>query len=154
MLKLPNRPTAIFAYNDFMAVGAIKALKEAGIKIPGDMALFSLTVVMIWKSFPFQIIVLLAGLQAIPGDLYEATEVACLTSGQLTVRVAKTGKWSVEFIDGEKPIARSVGRGGGFLDTPDGRFMSQTLGLGVGENVYGLGERFTPFVKPNHYPQV
>ncbi len=39
LLKLSKRPTAIFAYNDFMAVGAIKALKEAGIKIPGDMAL-------------------------------------------------------------------------------------------------------------------
>lgn len=39
LLKLPKRPTAIFAYNDFMAVGVIRALKEAGIRIPGDMAL-------------------------------------------------------------------------------------------------------------------
>jgi LacI family transcriptional regulator len=41
LLTLPpnRRPTAIFAYNDFMAVGVIKALKEAGVKVPDDMAL-------------------------------------------------------------------------------------------------------------------
>lgn len=52
-------------------------LKDLGITKPpiwlgGDLALFSLIVVMIWKSFPFQIVVLLAGLQSIPGDIYEA----------------------------------------------------------------------------------
>ncbi|MEZ4639924.1 MAG: hypothetical protein R2856_34015 [Caldilineaceae bacterium] len=31
--------------------------------------------------------------------------------------------------------------------TPDGRFAHEQLSLGVGETVYGLGERFTPFVK-------
>jgi ABC-type sugar transport system permease subunit len=55
-------------------------LKGFGVSRPpiwlgADLALFSLTVVMIWKSFPFQLIVLMAGLQAIPGDLYEAAEV-------------------------------------------------------------------------------
>jgi LacI family transcriptional regulator len=39
LLKLPNRPTAIFAYNDLMAVGVLKALKQAGLRIPQDMAL-------------------------------------------------------------------------------------------------------------------
>lgn len=39
LLKLPARPTAIFAYNDLMAVGVLKALKQAGLKIPQDMAL-------------------------------------------------------------------------------------------------------------------
>jgi alpha-D-xyloside xylohydrolase len=35
----------------------------------------------------------------------------------------------------------------GFVDTPEGRFIHEQLALGVGECVYGLGERFTPFVK-------
>ena len=39
LLKLSRRPTAIFCYNDHMAVGAIKALKEAGGSVPGEMAL-------------------------------------------------------------------------------------------------------------------
>jgi multiple sugar transport system permease protein len=30
---------------------------------------------MVWKSFPFQMVVLLAGLQAIPAELYEAATV-------------------------------------------------------------------------------
>lgn len=33
-----NRPTAIFAANDQMAFGAIKAIKEEGLKIPEDIA--------------------------------------------------------------------------------------------------------------------
>ncbi len=39
LLKLHPRPTAIFAYNDMMAIGVLKALKEAGLKIPEDISL-------------------------------------------------------------------------------------------------------------------
>lgn len=39
ILKLGHRPTAVFAANDEMAVGAIKALKEEGFHIPKDMAI-------------------------------------------------------------------------------------------------------------------
>jgi alpha-D-xyloside xylohydrolase len=72
---------------------------------------------------------------------------ASLTSGVLTVRVAKSGGWRVEFLDGEKPITHSGWRGMGFVDTPEGRFIHEQLGLSVGECVYGLGERFTALVK-------
>ncbi len=71
---------------------------------------------------------------------------ATLTSGRLTARVAK-GEWRVEFRDGDRVITGSGWRALGFMDTPDGRFMVEQLDLGVGECVYGLGERFTPFVK-------
>lgn len=33
------------------------------------------------------------------------------------------------------------------METPDGNFMRAQMDLDVGEKVYGLGERFTPFVK-------
>jgi LacI family transcriptional regulator len=39
LLRLPDPPTAIFAFNDLMAVGAIQAAGEAGRSIPGDLAL-------------------------------------------------------------------------------------------------------------------
>lgn len=39
LLSLPNRPTAIFARNDFTAIGAMSAIKEAGLKIPEDIAI-------------------------------------------------------------------------------------------------------------------
>lgn len=38
LLDLENRPTAIFAMNDLMAAGCIRALNEAGLSIPKDMA--------------------------------------------------------------------------------------------------------------------
>jgi DNA-binding LacI/PurR family transcriptional regulator len=39
LLSLPNRPTAVFARNDFTAIGAMTAIKEAGLSIPGDIAI-------------------------------------------------------------------------------------------------------------------
>jgi len=38
LLALENRPTAIFAANDSMAIGALSALRESGVDIPGEMA--------------------------------------------------------------------------------------------------------------------
>lgn len=39
LLQLPKRPTAVFAFNDDMAVGAMKAIFEAGLKVPGDISM-------------------------------------------------------------------------------------------------------------------
>ena len=77
----------------------------------------------------------------------DGAQAATLTSGRLTVRVEKTGDWRVEFKDGDQVITGSGWRGMGIIDTPTGRYMHEQLALGVGECVYGLGERFTPFVK-------
>ncbi|MBO3769214.1 MAG: alpha-xylosidase [Thermoproteota archaeon] len=74
-------------------------------------------------------------------------KVAMLTSGRLTVRVEKEGEWLVTFRDGEKIITSSGWRAMGFVDTPEGRYTREQLSLKVGECVYGLGERFTSFVK-------
>lgn len=38
LLKLPDPPTAIFAASDLMAIGAMTAIKEAGLKVPNDVA--------------------------------------------------------------------------------------------------------------------
>lgn len=35
----PDRPTAIFAFNDLMAIGAIKAAREAGLRVPEDISI-------------------------------------------------------------------------------------------------------------------
>jgi LacI family transcriptional regulator len=39
LLGLADRPTAIFAANDLMAIGALQALREAGIAVPAEMAI-------------------------------------------------------------------------------------------------------------------
>jgi alpha-D-xyloside xylohydrolase len=72
---------------------------------------------------------------------------ATLTSGRLSVRVEKAGDWRIDFNDGQRTITSSGWRGMGFVETPEGQFIHEQLNLGVGEYVYGLGERFTAFVK-------
>ena len=76
----------------------------------------------------------------------DGADAATLTSGQLTARVQK-GSWQIEFKDGDRVITSSGPRALAVMDTPDGRFMVEQLNLGVGECVYGLGERFTAFIK-------
>ncbi|HEY0510750.1 MAG TPA: LacI family DNA-binding transcriptional regulator [Thermoanaerobaculia bacterium] len=39
LLALAPRPTAVFAANDSMAIGCLFALREAGVQVPGDVAL-------------------------------------------------------------------------------------------------------------------
>ncbi|MEH0406469.1 alpha-xylosidase [Streptomyces sp. B21-089] len=72
-----------------------------------------------------------------------------LTSGPLTLRMDGDGPWGVTFLDGDgKRLTRVDPKGTAFATTPDGvHHMIAQLALDVGENVYGLGERFTPYVK-------
>jgi alpha-D-xyloside xylohydrolase len=74
-------------------------------------------------------------------------QAATLSSGRLAVRVHKGGDWRVEFIDGERIITASGPRAASYMETPEGNYILEQLDLAVGECVYGLGERFTPFVK-------
>jgi LacI family transcriptional regulator len=38
LLKLRNRPDAVFCYNDLTAIGAMEAVRAAGLAVPGDIA--------------------------------------------------------------------------------------------------------------------
>lgn len=70
-----------------------------------------------------------------------------LTSGKLSARVSKSN-WAVEFIADNKIVTQSPSRGTGLMNVEsEGPYMMGQLTLGVGECVYGLGERFTAFVK-------
>jgi alpha-D-xyloside xylohydrolase len=72
---------------------------------------------------------------------------ARLTSGELSIRIHKGENWLIEYLGGDQVLTSSGRHGLGFVDTPLGRFVHEQLNLGVGEYVYGLGERFTPFIK-------
>jgi alpha-D-xyloside xylohydrolase len=72
---------------------------------------------------------------------------ATLTTGQLSVHVHKGDDWLVEYKADEQAVTSSSWRGMGFVDTPNGRFIHEQLNIGVGECIYGMGERFSAFVK-------
>jgi LacI family transcriptional regulator len=39
LLELPERPTAIFAFNDNIAIGAIQAARARGLRVPDDVSI-------------------------------------------------------------------------------------------------------------------
>jgi alpha-D-xyloside xylohydrolase len=82
-------------------------------------------------------------------------------SGGLTVRVKRDG-WGMEFVGGGGVLTETGFRNMGWMTVDDGpadaatwiereagrtAYMKEELRLGVGECIYGLGERFTAFVK-------
>jgi alpha-D-xyloside xylohydrolase len=77
----------------------------------------------------------------------DSGECATLTSGELTARVKKDS-WCMSFEAGGRVLTTSGWRGMAYMQTADhGNHVVEQLSLGVGECVYGLGERFTAFVK-------
>lgn len=73
---------------------------------------------------------------------------AILRSGDLSVHVAKGSEWKVDFYRGNELLTSSRQRSMAYIKEGRTRaFVREELDLGVGEWVYGLGERFTSFVK-------
>jgi alpha-D-xyloside xylohydrolase len=73
---------------------------------------------------------------------------ATLTSGGLSVDVLKGDDWGLVFREGDRVLTRSGWRGLAYVQwAGKGNYVHEQLGLSVGETVYGLGERFTPWVK-------
>ncbi|MBS1703434.1 MAG: alpha-xylosidase [Armatimonadetes bacterium] len=82
-----------------------------------------------------------------PVKLGEDEDFLTLTSGSLTAKVSKKS-YKIEFLRGEKVITTSPNRGAAYMEVAgEGAYILDKLTLGVGELVYGLGERFTAFVK-------
>jgi len=81
-------------------------------------------------------------------DVVDNEELLQLTSGNLSLRINKNTGWSMDFLNGEEKLTSSKFKGMAYTKTEDqGNFMREQLSLSVGELIYGLGERFTPFVK-------
>jgi len=79
----------------------------------------------------------------------ETDEFAALHSGDLSVCVTKGANLSLDFLRHGQRITGSVAKSNGYVQNArDGKnYMMERLDLGVGETVYGLGERFTALVK-------
>jgi alpha-D-xyloside xylohydrolase len=93
-----------------------------------------------------------------------------LTTGDLTATIARGTPWNLTFVAGGKTLTRSGAKSLGYMQVaPDAEvtsgivgnarvpgirhpdrpatYLHEQLSLGVGELVYGLGERFGPLVK-------
>ena len=76
-----------------------------------------------------------------------------LTAGELTARMAVDGPWSLEFRSPDAVLATAGATALGSMTVVDDQntagtaHLMQRLTLPVGTTVYGLGERFGPFVK-------
>jgi alpha-D-xyloside xylohydrolase len=83
-----------------------------------------------------------------PVSVEEEEEYATLTSGGLSVKISTKGTWSAEFRYEGRRLTGTNSKGAAHVTTADKAvYFREQLDLGVGEQIYGLGERFTPFVK-------
>jgi len=83
-----------------------------------------------------------------------ASDHVALTSGSTSVRLrvgrasaAEPAEWAVDFLFDGRRLTGSAKGCMGYVRDGGAPFMREQLALGVGECIYGLGERFTPFVK-------
>ncbi|KIL48400.1 alpha-xylosidase [Jeotgalibacillus campisalis] len=69
-------------------------------------------------------------------------------SGRLKTEVNKAGSWSVQFKGDDELLTETGSRNMSYIMSDEKQsFMREQLSLDVGELIYGLGERFGPFVK-------
>src|SRR5690606_16801917 len=87
--------------------------------------------------------------QDVPVEMQNTAAFAELKSGALSVRVTKGDAWALDFLRNGVRITGSQVKNNGYVqDTVSNRnYLFERLDLGVGETVYGLGERFTALVR-------
>lgn len=88
--------------------------------------------------------------QDCPLEVREDAGVITVKSGKTELKITKSPASFTYYYDGR--FLTKVGDKFGhsmisYLSTPEGPFMRAQLDLAIGEKIYGLGERFTPFVK-------
>jgi alpha-D-xyloside xylohydrolase len=69
------------------------------------------------------------------------------TSGSLTAQMSKGASFNLEFIADNRVITHQRSKSISIFNDSGAHYLSAQLNLGVGELVYGLGERFTAFTK-------
>ncbi|MGY6652944.1 alpha-xylosidase [Amycolatopsis sp. TRM77291] len=70
-----------------------------------------------------------------------------LTAGALSARLHRGEGWKVDFVADGKVLTTSGAKGMGFMSLDGEHHVRDQLDLGVGTQVYGLGERFGPLVR-------
>ena len=95
--------------------------------------------------------------ETLPLEVTESEEIITIKSGSLSLEIGKQ-TWFMTYKRNDEVITKSTGKDlalmktdwkGDYYDKGDivDTYMRQQLSIGVGELIYGTGERFTPFVK-------
>ncbi|WP_208586529.1 alpha-xylosidase [Gracilibacillus suaedae] len=80
-------------------------------------------------------------------QLEDEEEHVTFTTGTLKLKISKQN-FALSFENANGRLTDSDGKGLAWINGPGNKtYMRGQLRLGVGEHLYGLGERFTPFVK-------
>ena len=77
----------------------------------------------------------------------ESEEAVSFTSGSLTAKLNRGSAFNLEFIADGRVVTHQRGKSISIFNEGSAHYLSAQLNLGVGELVYGLGERFTAFAK-------
>ncbi|MET1072799.1 MAG: alpha-xylosidase [Umezawaea sp.] len=80
-------------------------------------------------------------------DVADEDGTAVLTSGELSVRVGREEGWGVDFVAEGRRLTSSRTKAMGFMTVDGEHHVRDQLTLGVGDVVYGLGERFGPLAR-------
>ena len=76
----------------------------------------------------------------------ETEEAYIVTSGALTAEIRKQ-PFAINYYEDGVLLTGSHNKALCYVTGPDANYMKEELEISVGESIYGLGERFTPFVK-------
>jgi alpha-D-xyloside xylohydrolase len=89
------------------------------------------------------------GLTSAEVRIDDQPEHTVFSSGKLSLRICKNGPWEMDFVDDAGArVACGDHESLGYMNVSGaGNFVMQRLSMGVGECIYGLGERFGPLVK-------
>ncbi len=77
----------------------------------------------------------------------ESDSEVSLTSGALTAKLNKGSSFNLEFLAADKVLTHQRAKSLSIFNDGSAHYLAAQLNLGVGELVYGLGERFTAFTK-------
>ena len=80
-------------------------------------------------------------------DISDNEAFSSLKSGRLSAEIRKKDGWSVDYLYDGRRITFSGPKSMACITGSELSYMREQLTMDVGEYVYGLGERFTPFVR-------
>ena len=84
--------------------------------------------------------------ELLPIEVQEQDNILIISSGKLSAKITKE-PFEIKYYFNNRFLTSSKPRQLAYMTTNNGAFMRERLHAGVDEYFYGMGERFTPFIK-------